>query len=138
MTARDLISFQADNVGYQLEQAFANLPESLRHERLVPSTSTPHEMIEHLAECYQAALEEAEGKSHDWGSFTLSAEDWDERMNLCRELRNKALEALLSDDESKLKACSSYIVTHDAYHVGQMAMLRVERDPKWDPYSIYR
>lgn len=138
MTATELMTFEADSVGYQLDQVLNDLPQSLRETRLTPSSMSPDETLEHLCECYQAAIEEADGKSHDWGSFKLASAGWDERLATCRDLRGKALEALLHDDAQMLKACSSYITTHDVYHVGQLAALRISGDPSWDPYSIYK
>lgn len=138
MTALDLIAFEADNVGYQLEQVFANLPAPLRDDRLVESAMSPNETLEHLTECYQAAIEASKGKEYEWGIFKMEEQDWDARFAAWRKARADALQALLHDDQEKLKACSSYITSHDAYHVGQIALFRISRDSDWDSYSIYR
>lgn len=139
MKGKDLLQYEADNIGYQLEQVFANLPPNLRDAKLVKATMSPNETLEHLCECYQAAIEDSEGKAHDWAAgFKLETLDWDERLETWRSMRSRALQAVLADDDAKLKACSSYITSHDAYHVGQLCMLRINRESDWDPYSIYR
>jgi len=62
--------------------------------------------------------------------------DFDAAYAATMALRAEAV-ALAMTSEEAAKASLDYVVIHDAYHVGQMALLRLEQEPGWDPYSLY-
>ena len=33
---------------------------------------------------------------------------------------------------------ADFIVGHDAYHIGQLAQIRLALNPEWNAYSIYK
>ncbi|HEY3781816.1 MAG TPA: hypothetical protein VGL56_12085 [Fimbriimonadaceae bacterium] len=137
MTAQELLAFEIENIGGQLRGAFAGLPDSLQDDKVCEGGMSPREMLEHLSEAYEATIASSKGEEYEWGTFTVDDKSWDNLISVFWDRREKATEAVLVDDETKLKAGFDYIVAHDAYHVGQLAALRVGKEPGWDFYSIY-
>jgi uncharacterized damage-inducible protein DinB len=138
MTAADLIKYELDSVGYQLTQVFAGIPEAAHNARACGTGMTSREMLEHLCEVYQAMLTESGGGKHEWGSYSIEDKSWPSLMATMERLRGEAVAAALaSSDETRLKSAAQYLVLHDAYHVGQMSLVRMESDPSWNPYCIY-
>jgi hypothetical protein len=137
MTAKELLAFEIENVGGQLRGALAGLPEALQDTKLCEGGMTPREAVEHLAEAYVATVANAKGEKYEWGSFTIEDKSWDNLISVFWSARQKATEAVLVDEETALKSGYDYIVAHDAYHVGQIAALRIGNEPGWDSYAIY-
>lgn len=136
MTAAELIGIQIDDAGYQIEQALAGLTGDQQGMRLEGAMS-PIEVLDHLSECYVAAVTEIAGEKYQWGSTKPIVGSWEERLANWRALRAKAREAAVTGDDHALKEGNSYIVGHDYYHVGPLCHLRLHLDPEWNYMSIY-
>ncbi|HZH99160.1 MAG TPA: hypothetical protein VEX38_09335 [Fimbriimonadaceae bacterium] len=138
MDVKELVSFGIDDVGRQLRQVLSGISPELQDARVCDKGMSPCEMVEHLCEAYKAVVAESQGLKHEWGSFKPEYSSWDGLMAAWADLRSQAREAALANLEAHPTAAHSYIVAHDAYHVGQLALLRVQQDPDWNPYSIYQ
>lgn len=119
--------------------AVHGLSESAWDARVSPSSMSPREQIGHLSECYHAAMEMMAGREYAWGSWTTSESTSTGLMAQWQQMRDHAVgEALREDATPKARQSAiDYIVLHDAYHVGQLVLIRIETDPGFDPYSIY-
>jgi hypothetical protein len=135
MTAKELLKKQFDDAGYQLEKVFNGVDSSLDF-KLTAHSMSPRELATHLAECYFAVIKESKGEKHSWGTYTPNSTEWPALLNEMKELREKATAAAL-EAEGWEDHANGFIVAHDYYHVGQMALIRMKQDASWDPYSIY-
>lgn len=136
MTTKELLQHQFEDAAYQLEKVFEGIDNSL-DVKLTDQSMTPREIATHLAETYTAVIKETSGEKHEWGTFTPTTTEWPALWNEMKELRAKATAAALAKEDWETHA-HAYIVAHDFYHVGQMAMIRLKQDPSWDAYSIYK
>lgn len=133
-----MAQYQLDAAAAQIRSVFDGLPESLWTVPTGAAGMTPLEIVTHLTDCYVAAQAVCRGEKYEWGSFVMPKVGTEEMIGVLMSERDKASTALLAiGDESAYKNLTQYIVLHDAYHVGQVAALRVARNPEWDPYSMY-
>ncbi len=138
MTTKDFLKMQLDDSGHQVDAVFAGLPEDQWDARVVAEAMSPRETAEHLAECYIALQDEAQGRKHDWGSYSAPDKSGEALIANLKAERAKAEElALASDDPGVWAMASSFVALHDAYHVGQMVTLRLTLGD-FNPYSIYK
>lgn len=138
VTTVEFLSHQVADGRFQLEKIFAGLTDDQWNARLTPGSMTPLETAIHLSDCYVALGESVDGLDHEWGSFTLEDKSPANVEKVLFELRDSGVaKALEKADERSLKALSEYVALHDAYHVGQLASLRLSFGDGWDPYSIY-
>lgn len=138
MTARDLIEFELNGVGRQIEACLAGMDEAAMDTKCSPVGMTPREMIEHLGEAYQAFVTTSRGEKHEWGSYRVADKSTENLKRVVFGLRAEAVAiAAERDDEKSLHAAYEYIVGHDNYHVGQLVLARLQVEPDWDSYSIY-
>lgn len=137
MDTKDLIKYQIAASAKQVDKVLEGLADDKWGAKSGNGMS-PGETVVHLTECYVAAQTHLSGGTHEWGSYTASEETPTELAAKMRSERSKAWEAILgANDEEAGKAATEYLVLHDAYHVGQLATLRMGVDPEWDAYSIY-
>jgi len=126
------------SAGRQLEQVLAGLKEEHSDVKVASVASSARETLEHLVDCYVNTPAAVEGKEPQWGSYTIEDKSLANLLKLCAELRAKAVQKILTAPEDKVgELALNYIILHDAYHVGQLALLRMQTDASWDPYSIY-
>lgn len=125
-----------DDSGKQVAKILGGLPANLRDAKVTPQAMSPREIVNHLAECYTALKKHAAGQEHEWGTFQLGLADFDAAYAAMMALRAEVTELALSSEDAA-QASIDYVVLHDAYHVGQIALLRLEQEPGWDPYSLY-
>ncbi|MDR3692396.1 MAG: DinB family protein [Fimbriimonas sp.] len=138
MTARALLDKQIDDVTYQLTMVLEGVDEAHLDHKVVPTAMSIREQVEHLCEVYTALEEMSRGVSHEWGTYKVEDTSWPSLTALFKDLRAKAIVIVqTSDDEKTIMEGSGFIVNHDAYHVGQIALIRIAVDPSWNPYSIY-
>lgn len=137
MTAPELMQHQIDNLGFQLEQCFAGWNPNHLDDTLTEGGMSARTTLAHLAECCVAASTEAAGGKHEWGSYTLPDPTWDAAQAEWRSQRAAAAALLCKDDEACLKHAHDFLVSHDAYHVGQLCQLRLKVEPEWNAYAIY-
>ncbi len=138
MTARELLQGQLEETGYQLEACFAGLDGASWDAKDPDTAMSPRETALHLAEAYRAYTTHMDGGKHEWGSYRLEDSSLEGVLANWRKEREEATaRALASDTDESYRLAQDYILLHDAYHVGQLATLRI-RLGGWDPYSIYR
>lgn len=135
MTTKELLQHQINDSGFQLDKVFDGIDASL-DAKLTEKAMTPRETIAHLGECYTAVITETGGGKHEWGTYTPATTEWPALWNDVKDLRAKAAAAAV-EKEGWEEHASGFLPAHDYYHIGQMAALRIVRDPEWDPYSIY-
>jgi hypothetical protein len=138
MDLKDVLKYQLESTGYQVDKVLEGLPEDQWDARLREDCMSPKEAVAHLIECYVAVQKDMAGHQHEWGAYMPADDAPPALMEEMRAERRRAWDGLIkSGDEKAIRAATQYIVLHDAYHVGQLATLRLGLDPKWDPYSIY-
>lgn len=138
MTSLELLRYQLDDAWFQIEKIAGDFPIDAFDVRPIASMMSPREILAHLCEVYVAAVSTSKGGKHRWGSFVPEETSRDGLLAECKRLRTLAAEAVLVDDESRLRLGTSYVVGHDYYHVGQLAAARLAVEPSWDAHSIYR
>lgn len=139
MTARELLTRQLEDSGYQLDQVLAGMTDADLDHRMTPPAMTPREQVAHLCEVYLAVLSELAGEKHAWGTFVLDDPTWSHLKGTFDDLRARAVAGVLGrDDERALHLACDFILGHDYYHVGQLAASRLVTQPEWDSYAIYR
>lgn len=136
MTAKDLLKHQFDDSMYQLEQVFAGIDDSL-DAKLTEHAYSPRETAAHLAECYAAMYTTCMGGTHEWGTWKPQSTEWPALWTEMKELRARA-EAVAIERENWETHALAYGPAHDYYHIGQIAALRLVKDPEWNAYSIYK
>ncbi len=139
MTAHKLLEDQLQDAGYQLEKVLEDMPASTMDHKVTSGSMTPKEQIAHLMEAYQAFLETAAGRKHEWGSFHPASTDNAELVAEFKAKRTQAVGAALSTEDAAIVwHAHQFIIAHDYYHVGQMCLARLATQPDWDPYAIYQ
>jgi uncharacterized damage-inducible protein DinB len=140
MNSRDLILSGLAKVNVQVERVFEAMPPEIWNARLSDEAMTPLETLEHLCHVIFAfSTEVATGEPFDWDTeFATGMKDpvelWDRFV--ADRARAVTMVSGSSDDEVFARAFD-YLILHEAYHVGQMAQLRITMEPDWNPYSLY-
>lgn len=139
MTLSQFTSHQIDDLGRQLDAVLGDLDDATSSIKPGPEGMSAREIVAHLGDCYSAVIHEANaGHDYAWGSYTPPAGSFQDQWSAVKALRGQAKGLCTADDsDEKAKSAHAYIVAHDAYHVGQMALARLAADPTWDAYSIY-
>lgn len=139
MTTTELLKKQLDDIGNQVEKVLAGVDESTADLKLTTEAMSPRETALHLLECCYAAQAHLDGVKHEWGSVAMPEGSFADLMSTYRARRQDVTAKLIEDanNDDALNTCSDYIVLHEAYHVGQMALFRLEKTEGWDPYSLY-
>ncbi len=136
--ADDTLRMALEYSGYQLFGVIEGFPETAMDVSLTPSGMTPRQTLEHLCDVYASYIALAEGTPYEYGSFRAPDTSTPALVALVKSMRDQAVQKALGASEGKpLSAGIDYIALHDAYHVGQLALMRMSADPTWDPYSIY-
>ena len=138
MTATDLLKTQIDDAAYQLGKALEGMTDEQMDAKPLPTMMSAREQADHLCECYIACAKMVAGQEHEWGSYSAPDKTWAALISEMWSLRSAAERAVLAGDDKALGLGSSFLASHDTYHVGQLAALRIAVDPAWDPYSIYK
>jgi len=139
MDASEFARSLFEDAGYQLAKVLEGIDEEYGQYKITPSSKSPSETCEHLADTYTAFLSELAGNKYEWGTFKPSGAPWPAAWHEALVIRNGVAESLKGElSNHQLNVAANYIIAHDYYHVGQMCQARIAFDPKWDPYSIYR
>lgn len=137
MSTREIVKRAIEDQGRQLKVVIQGMPEAGQDLKITSESMTPRSIVEHLCEVYQAVLDETSGKKHDWGTFSLEDNSWGGATDALWRMRQEAAKAVDQEDEKLSQVGIDYIVSHDAYHVGQLVLVRMQADPDWDADSIY-
>lgn len=137
MTARELLESAINDSGQQVVKIFENLPPDSWDQKPAPEGMTIRAMAQHLCECYYAYSEMAQGRTYDWGSYAVEVTEPADLVALVLSLRSEAAKIALDGSDKAMKDSLEFLCLHDAYHIGQIALIRIRTEPNWDPYSIY-
>jgi hypothetical protein len=138
MTSNELIQHQLQEGGLQVARVFEGMSESDFDGRAHASMMSPREILGHLCECYEATLKGLNGVEHEWGTYQMEAGSGQELLTATIAKRGEAEAAVMaSGSDDAFKKATDYILLHDAYHVGQMAIQRLALNPDWNAYSLY-
>jgi len=139
MNATDLLKEQMDDAGYQLTKVLEDMPEDALNKKVTSGSMSPREQVAHLCEAYEAFKVNATGGKYEWGSYKAPSSETASLINELKSQRAKAVDqAVTSSTPEAIKHAHEFIVGHDYYHVGQMCLARLDVQPDWDPYTIYR
>jgi hypothetical protein len=138
MDLKAALKYQLDDSGYQLTKVLEGLDGDQWDAKEREGLMSPRDVVAHLTECYIAAGKSMAGQEHEWGTYIPGDDDPEGLLATMNAERAKACDAMVaSGDEKAVKAATAYVILHDAYHVGQLAALRLKLSPDWDAYSIY-
>ena len=138
MTSKELALSTINSAGIQLNKVLENLPDSSADLQVTPQAMTPKRMIGHFCECYVAYDKLTKGEEHEWGTYTAPDLPMNELVTHMKGLRANAVALVEAGDGTKhLHEALEYIAVHDSYHIGQLALLRMQSEPEWNPYSLY-
>lgn len=138
MSAREVFEKVAAAGESQLRAAYKGMPDAVFEARLNEKTMTPKEMAGHMQEACAALQKAMRGEEHEWGSFQPPAGSGEQAVAALMAERAKAVAAVLASPEpGKLAEGLDYLTVHEAYHIGQIAALRLAHEPDWDAYSLY-
>jgi len=139
MTAAELLKSQIDESEFQLRKIFEGMTDEQLDAKPIPTMGSAREQAAHLVEVYVATVKMVNGQEHEWGSVVPDDMSWPALMDDMFAKRAEATVAVLaSEDPKALGTGAAFLGTHDSYHVGQIAAIRISTDPEWNPYSIYR
>lgn len=137
MDSKELLKYQMETSAKQVDKVLEGLADDKWSVKVGGGMSASETAV-HLTECYVAAQTHVAGGEHKWGSYKAAGETPSELGATMRSERTKAWEAILGSDADDLgETATQYLLLHDAYHVGQLATMRMGVDPEWDAYSIY-
>lgn len=137
MTAQELHAKILEINRFQLEQVVAGLPEDQAGAKANEHAMSASEAFVHMAECCAAFVKKAAGEEHEWGSYEGPGGGLAEAIECWRTERSAAISALEGASDAHVAEFVFFVTTHEPYHVGQLANLRLTLDSAWDPYSIY-
>jgi hypothetical protein len=139
MGSIELIQYQLEIVGFQVEKVFEGLPENLYEATLSPDLMSPRLTLAHFLELFEAIEKQLNSETHEWGSYLNKQGTFQSLFTEYQHQRSKTISnALESKNVNSLKLLSDYIVLHESYHVGQLCSLRIAHDKNFNPLSIYR
>lgn len=136
MTATELSRYTLELSGRQLEACFAGMDADDWESRLTEQAMTPLEIAAHLAEAYQAFITLTEGREHRWGSFKIEPNTPEAVLSEMFRLRQQAIDSV-GERDVMIRAAFDYLTAHDAYHVGQLVLARLQVHPDWNFMAIY-
>lgn len=139
MTPPSLLQEALAQTEYQLTKVLEGLGEDDFSFRVSPHAMTPLETVWHLTEVCVAYISEVQGEKYAWGSYKPASTSIGEAIEELFAIRSQAVAVALTDNKTDSgKRAFEYLVTHEAYHVGQLCLARIELDRNWDAYSIYK
>lgn len=139
MTAKDLAIHAFNQTSYQISKVLEGISDADWDTKCTPESMSPRETVEHLSECCTAFLKHAKGEEHSWGTYTAPDRSATGLMAEFQKLRTESLGVLEGSHEpDTLTSAMDYLALHDAYHVGQLALLRMKLDSEWNAYGIYK
>jgi hypothetical protein len=137
MTALNLLKYQIDDVGGQIDRATQGLEEKDADYKVAPHAMSFRELVIHLCDVYKAIPVHLAGQEYDWGSFAPPSSEWSALLATMKSMRETAVREVLTDDDTKLKAGCDFLVAHDNYHVGQVVTNRLGLQPDWNSMVVY-
>jgi uncharacterized damage-inducible protein DinB len=137
MTSQELLQYELDQVRKQIEACFAGMSDEAFTTKCAPNGMSPAEILEHLADAYEAFIVTLRGEKYNFGSFVIDPKTRKNLEKAWTDQRKRAVEVAMTDDDKVMKEAYDYLVGHDNYHVSQLVLSRLQVEPGWDSYLIY-
>jgi len=138
MSSENFLSKSLEECDFQLRVLINGFPSDQRETKVVPTAMSFRESIEHLAMVYHATNLIAHGEKFDWMSgWSTGITDIEPLIEKMFELRMVAINACMRTPDQH-DIAMDYIAMHDAYHVGQLCLIRMALDSGFNPYSLYQ
>lgn len=138
MTGKELLQYQLNTVGHQINKCIEGLDESQVDAKANEQSMSAKETLIHLTECYLASQAALRGEDYAWGSYQAPDSSWAAVLGAFQSTRGNTVHQVIESTSDKaLRIGTDYMALHDAYHVGQMVTLRLTLTPDWNSYSIY-
>ena len=137
MTVNEFLAEQLADTHLQVTAVYEGLPNADWDKKSNEAAMSPREILGHLTECCHAFLSEDPNK-YEWGTYQIGDKANEDLMAEYNDLRSKCVDkANNATEDEVMRGASNFIALHEAYHVGQLATLRLSLDPEWNAYSIY-
>lgn len=120
----------------QLAKCFDGMSEETWDTPITPNGMTPRETLHHLGDCYLNYARVTRQEAVVWDQWRSTGTTGGERWAELRALREAAVAACDGSDSS-LELAVYFLLVHDSYHVGQLALARTSADPNWNSGSLY-
>lgn len=138
MTGKEFAENLLEESGYQFDACLAGISDENFVQKPLGDTMSIREALEHQTEACIAVQKGTLGSKHDWGTYAFPDASVKQLIAIYHEERKKAVQAALEIFESDAHYVKDYLISHEFYHVGQMAAVRLALKDGWLPYSIYR
>lgn len=136
MDAIAYLHFSLDLLERQLAKCFDGMTEETWDKAITPQGLTPRETVNHLGDCYLNYARIVQKEDVVWDQWRSAGTTGKERWAEVRALREAAVTACDGSDSS-LELAVYFLLLHDSYHVGQLALARTGADPNWNSGSLY-
>src|SRR5690242_7517257 len=101
MTAKELLQFQMEQVGKQIEVCLDGLSDAGYAAKCSPIGMSPAEVLEHLCDAYEAYLTHSRGEKYEFGSFVVEPKTQGNLRKVWKDQRAKAVQVALSNEDDK-------------------------------------
>ena len=133
----DLIFSQLRQNEKMLWKIFEGISDSELDFRPLPTALSLREHLGHLCAGCEALMAIRQGREYDWDNIASHGSTVLELLSKFRQLRLEALPAGESINLEAASLLSDYLILHEAYHIGQLALSRKALDPSWDSLKLY-
>lgn len=137
MTAKEFASNLLDESLFQLNACLDGVSQDQFVSQPIPPVMSMRDCLEHLTECCVAVQTDLSGGKHNWGTYSFPEGSMEALKAVFQTERAKAVEAALASFDDNAHHAKDFLIAHEFYHVGQMAIARHAIDPEWNVYSIY-
>lgn len=137
MTAKEFAENLLNESLFQLNACISGVTEEQFLSQPLAPMMSMRDCLEHLTECCVYVQKNSKGEEHEWGTYAFPSASAEELLHLFKSERAKALEIALSKFDDNPDYAKDFLIAHEFYHVGQMAIARHAMDPEWSVYSIY-
>lgn len=136
--ANPILSHVLAASGNTLHRVLDHFPDSAWGTTLTPTSKTAQEIVGHLTSVYAAYIALLETGRVDWNRYDPAGKSPGELVAELRDIRHYAVEQANGSEMPLIhRGALEYIVMHEMYHVGQLALIRSETEPQWDAEAIF-
>jgi uncharacterized damage-inducible protein DinB len=136
--ANPILSHVFAESGNTLNRVIDGFPDSAWDSRLTPSSKSAKVILGHLTMVYAAYIALLETGHVDWARYDPAEKSVDELIADLRETRRFAVDEANGSEMPLIhRGALEYVVMHEMYHIGQLALLRSEAQPEWNAEAIF-
>ena len=103
MTTLDLLKFEIDEAGAQIERSIDGLGEADADYRVADHAMSFRELMIHLCDVYKAIPAQLAGAEYEWGSFAPPSTEWPALVETMKSMRLEAIKEVLADNDERLR-----------------------------------